>query len=258
METDPKILEEQAHQFLSQEKLDEAFKSFKLAADNYKSQGKHKQAALCFAAAAGCWSKKCGERTFYHAALTYAQAARQSEISGDLEYAALLYKYAAINYERDGDFSNFSECFYRSRESQRKFLTYLFINPKKIHRIASSEAGRGLKVRSGYFLAWFVLTLSCLIWGHGERPLRTFFCAIVIILFSAFFYTGMTLFRAESILRPGFFDSLYFSVATFTTVGYGDITAVGLSKAVAMLEVFCGIFIIPIFIVALSRKYLRI
>jgi hypothetical protein len=45
---------------------------------------------------------------------------------------------------------------------------------------------------------------------------------------------------------------------TFTTVGYGDIIAVGFNKAVAMLEAFCGIFIMPLFIIGLSRKYLRI
>jgi hypothetical protein len=46
-------------------------------------------------------------------------------------------------------------------------------------------------------------------------------------------------------------------MVSFTTVGYGDITPVGLTKAVVILELFCGIFIVPLFIVALSRKYLR-
>ena len=45
---------------------------------------------------------------------------------------------------------------------------------------------------------------------------------------------------------------------TFSTVGYGDITPVGLTRLVAMLEVLSAIFIVPLFIVGLSRKYLRI
>ena len=66
-----------------------------------------------------------------------------------------------------------------------------------------------------------------------------------------------SLIKGALIFKPNFPQALYFSVITFTTVGYGDITPTGMTKAMAMIEVFCGIFIVPIFIVGLSRKYLR-
>ena len=258
MQTDPKLLEEQAHQFLSQGKLEESSKGFKLAAEGYRSQGRHKQAAVCFAAAAGCSGKECGESAFYRAALAYQEAARQSELSGDFEYASLLYKYAAINYEKDGEFLNFSECFYRSREAQRKFSTYLLISPKKIHHIAQGEGHRGVKARLKHLITAVTLTLACLVWGHGERPWRAFFCAIAMVILCAVFYAWTDLNVGGVISRPGFLNALYFSTTTFTTVGYGDIVAVGPAKAMVMLEAFCGIFMMPLFIVSLSRKYMRL
>ena len=258
METDAKVLEEKAHEFLAQEKFEEAFKFFRDAALIYCGEKKHKQAALCFAAAAGCWNKKCGESAFYHSALAYEQAAQQSEACADFEYATLLYKYAAINYERDGEFADYSDCFYRSKECYRKFLNHLFISPKKIHHITRSAAERGIKHRLKYFFAWVLLTFSCLVWGHGERPGRAFASAVSVILLSAVFYTFGGLMKSAALFKPDLFDSLYFSVVTFTTLGYGDITVSGLLRIVVICEAFCGIFIMPLFIVALSRKYLRV
>ncbi len=41
----------------------------------------------------------------------------------------------------------------------------------------------------------------------------------------------------------GFYNALYFSVITATATGYGDIAPIGLSKAVAILEVIAGLLI---------------
>jgi hypothetical protein len=258
MEAEAKVLEEKAHELLGQEKFKESFKLFRDAATIYRAEKKHKQAALCFAAAAGCWNKECGESAFYHSAIAYQQAAQQSEAGADFEYAALLYKYAAINYERDGEFVSYSDCFYRSKECYRKFLTRLFTNPKKIHHIVASAAQRGLRHRLKYFFAWALLSLSCLVWGHGERPGRAFVSAVFVILLSAVFYTFGGLTKNTALFRPDFWEALYFSTITFTTVGYGDITPAGWIKVAVIFEAFCGVFIMPLFIVALSRKYLRV
>ena len=59
-----RILEREAHAFLSQGKFEEAFRLFKKAGYLYKVEGNHKQSALCFASAGGCWSKLSGEKTF--------------------------------------------------------------------------------------------------------------------------------------------------------------------------------------------------
>lgn len=258
IDKEPKVLEEEAYSFLYQERFDEAFNLFKRAGDIYKNKGNHKQAAICLAAAGSSWSIKSGEKTFYNSASSYEEAAKEAERAGDFEYASVLYKYAAINYERDMEFINFSECFYCSKESYRKFLTYLLASPKKIHRIEKTEEEKGLMGFLKRIFSWLALTFSWAIWGHGERPLRTLYAGIIIIILSAYLHTfGYLLCNGVS-ARPNFFQSLYFSVITFSTVGYGDITPLGFSKIVAMLDALCGMFVMSLFIIGLSRKYLRI
>lgn len=258
MEKDPKLLEQEAYSLLADEKFYQAFALYQQAGNIYKRENRHKQAALCFASAASCWSKKSGEKTFYNGALSYEQAAQEAIKSGDLEYAAMLYKYAAINYERDREFLEFSECLYRSKECYRKFLALRLINPKKIHPIAHSKEEKGLKGLIKRLALWLALSFSYLVWGHGERPVRTFFSGIVIIFLSAIVYTQGELYYRALPYQPNFWEALYFSVVTFTTVGFGDFTALGWARPIVMVEALCGLFIVPLFMIGLSRKYLRI
>ncbi|MFC1805096.1 ion channel [Candidatus Omnitrophota bacterium] len=245
MKADPKAIEKEAQTYLAQEKLGEAHRLFKKAAGIYKSQGDHKEAALCFASAAGCWGRKSGEKTFFESANLYKEAALQANRHLDFGYASLLYKYAAINYERDGEYLNFSTSFYRSRECHRKFQAQSILRPKKDRNILKA------------IFMWCVLTFSYIIWGHGERPSRTLVCAVLVVLLSALLYGMGTLLKGGEMIRPDLVESLYYSTVTFTTLGYGDITPVGWCKIVAMCEAFGGMFIMPLFIVGLSRKYLR-
>lgn len=78
--------------------------------------------------------------------------------------------------------------------------------------------------------------------GYGERPIRVVgFTSVVIGVFSLlFFYTGIN-YGEETIAFDSslsfsenlsyFLSSLYFSVVTYTTLGYGDITpTLGISR----------------------------
>ena len=258
MSKNPELLEKEAYAFLFQENFEEAFKLFRRAAESYKGQKNYKQATLCFTSAASCWNKKYEEKTFFNAASSYEKAAREAEKYGDLEYATLLYKYAAINYERDVEFFNFSDCFYRSKECYRKFLMYSLINPKKIRPIAKTAEAKGIKGVVKRIFLCFISSFSFVIWGHGERPARTLVSAAFIIFLSAFLYTLSYLVKDGILFKPEYFEAFYFSVVTFTTLGYGDITPIGCSKLIATIEAFSGLFIMSLFVIGLSRKYLRI
>ncbi|MDD5084677.1 MAG: potassium channel family protein [Candidatus Omnitrophica bacterium] len=255
---DPKVLEQLAYSFITDEKFDEAFKLLGRAAHIYKSEDNHRQAALCFASAAGCWSTKAGEKRFLNSASFYKEAAEEAKEAGDLEYASILYKHAAINFERDLEFTGFSDCFYESKECHRKFLWWMLVDPSKIHPIKTAiKSRKGILGFTRTLLAWIISTLSFLIWGHGERPTRAFFSAVFLIIFSAFVYSCGTLASGGVLFKPDFLKALYFSAVTFTTVGYGDVTPVGLSKIMAVFEAMCQVFIFPLFMVSLTRKYLR-
>jgi len=54
-----------------------------------------------------------------------------------------------------------------------------------------------------------------------------------------------------------FGNCLYYSAITFFTVGYGDYFALGWIKLFAVIEGFCGVFLMSYFTVAFVRKILR-
>jgi hypothetical protein len=164
-----------------------------------------------------------------------------------------------------------------------KFITEYRINEKGV--LSSEEAYRSLK---RYFLAkgmyndasWasfkektmerkllkkrkdityipsLIMNLLC---GYGEKPYRIAISSFGIILFYAFLYniTDAIRYTKEEAYRLAFADHIYYSVITFTTVGYGDFVpkAVAYFRLLAASEAFIGIFIMGLFIFTLSRKY---
>jgi len=104
--------------------------------------------------------------------------------------------------------------------------------------------------------------------GYGERPLRIILIsAFVIALFTCiFFLTGLTYgdetiqFSYHATLKENTLDllnSFYFSVVTFTTLGYGDILPIGISKLFAGMEALLGGFILALFVVVFVKKMTR-
>ncbi|WP_243184421.1 potassium channel family protein [Clostridium beijerinckii] len=53
-----------------------------------------------------------------------------------------------------------------------------------------------------------------------------------------------------------FGNTLYFTIITFTTVGYGDIIPLSWMKMVVGLESFLGVFFTSSFVVSLSRRFM--
>lgn len=76
------------------------------------------------------------------------------------------------------------------------------------------------------------------------------FARIILTLFSLIFINSGLIYQIEHNLNPeefsNFFDALYFSVVTMTTVGFGDITPLSDGgKLVTLLMIFSGILLIP-------------
>lgn len=104
--------------------------------------------------------------------------------------------------------------------------------------------------------------------GYGEAPLRIVGLSLVIILLCALLYSFTGLNYQDSIQAINssqsietninlFLSSLYYSVVTFTTLGYGDFTPVGISRAIAAFEAFTGSFTIALFVVVFVKKMTR-
>ena len=111
-----------------------------------------------------------------------------------------------------------------------------------------------------------------LLCGYGERPTYALITSIEIILGFAILYmfTGLSIngvdIKYVEVLSKGFpienlisdfINSLYFSIVTFTTVGYGDITPINVSVFLSGVEMFLGLTMTGIWTATLARKITR-
>jgi hypothetical protein len=113
--------------------------------------------------------------------------------------------------------------------------------------------------------AWLWSKLVDILCGYGENASRVISFSLSVIITSAMFYfflgvrdgKGMLIFNAANSMQDNvlfFLECLYFSVITFTTTGYGDISPVGFSRFIAASEAFIGAFSISLFVVVFMRK----
>ncbi|MFQ5795887.1 MAG: pentapeptide repeat-containing protein [Candidatus Bipolaricaulia bacterium] len=102
-----------------------------------------------------------------------------------------------------------------------------------------------------------------LVIGYGERPLRVILTSALIILVFALPYWGsgdlFTITQNNVLQTADLFDTVYFSVVTFTTLGLGDFqpTATSWVRAIVMIEAFLGAFMMALFVLTFGRKMIR-
>lgn len=104
--------------------------------------------------------------------------------------------------------------------------------------------------------------------GYGEEPLRVVVFSMCMILSCALAYFGLGINESGKIISATtaenglqlleyFGSCLYFSVVTFTTLGYGDLTPIGPSRLLAAAEAFAGAFTLALFVVVFVKKMTR-
>lgn len=104
--------------------------------------------------------------------------------------------------------------------------------------------------------------------GYGERPLNVVLFSLLLIGISTFVYFFLGLSSNGQLLQINmsaslysnfitFLECLYFSVVTFTTLGYGDIVPIGAARPFAAFEAFTGNFTIALFVVVFVKKMTR-
>jgi len=134
-------------------------------------------------------------------------------------------------YTNAGFYDVAGEFFYREMEAKRKALEW-WSNP--------------------FPRAWSkFLSLIC---GYGERPLRVIGWAATVVFGLAAVYYFWGSFSSSS-----FWDTLYYSAASFTALGYGQWAPqpTGWAKIMGAVEAFIGVFTMALFLITFVRKLAR-
>lgn len=92
--------------------------------------------------------------------------------------------------------------------------------------------------------------------GALVKPLRVVgLAAATIVLFAFAYLYGELKYNGNDVKT--FWEALYFSGLTFTTIGYGDITPVGFARFLAVLEGLLGIVLSSALVVSLVRRHIE-
>lgn len=173
-----------------------------------------------------------------------ANVAKSTEEKLDLyQQAEEVYRNLRLVSEKQGLFETAGNFFQREMIMRRKQMPLWSVN-----RIVSK-----------------IVDMFC---GYGEQPMRVVgFTWSVIIIFSVlFFFSGVmyngNMINYDSTLSgqqniENFLSCLYYSIVTFTTLGYGDITPTGLSRVLAAIEALFGSFTLALFVVVFVKKMTR-
>ena len=251
-------LEREAHRLRGEHKIDQAFQAFDQAAKLFQEANEPLKAAVCFSSAATCWNIHTGWQPLRNAATRNESGALQALEAQDYAYAETLFSEAALLYEKEGDFTKYSYCYRRAKDAKLARLWKIFTQMQGRGFQAVGLRSVSWKERVSIFMSWFLGSLNRLIWGYGEMPFRTFGIACGVITVSAFCFhvSGMVL-TGGFVQKSDLFESFYLSIMTYTTVGYGDYIPMGWIRGVAAFEALFGVLLTPLFLIALTRRYLR-
>lgn len=100
------------------------------------------------------------------------------------------------------------------------------------------------------------------IFGYVSREDSVIFVRILFTLFTIIFVYSGLIYQVEHPVNPSqfstFLDAIYFSVATMTTVGFGDITPVSeVGKLLTVLMILTGIALIPWQLGDLIKQFIK-
>lgn len=96
--------------------------------------------------------------------------------------------------------------------------------------------------------------------GYGEKPYRVIASSLIIIFLYSFIYAALNILKVPqdyAAIKLNLWDYIYFSIVTFTTLGFGDLTPklIPFFQILTGSEAFFGAFMMGLFVFTLARKY---
>ena len=149
-----------------------------------------------------------------------------------------------------------------AEEAYRSIKQYLLSNGKYNDASWASFMEKTMEralLKQKHNLAYIPSLVMSLLCGYGEKPHRIILSSSFVIIFFAlvYFLLNAVHFSSEAhyAMRP--WDYIYYSMITFTTVGYGDFVPRSMTafRLLAACEGFAGVFMGGLFIFTLARRY---
>lgn len=216
----------------------------------------------------------------------------KQENEEDFVQAKEIYLLIKNNFHSIGRYDDESWAFIKEKDMERMDKSfYYFLNKYKKYSLfkkifAQSNLLKNIIIKTKIFrkwlfskkaIEWFNLSVSDFIYQYGENPLRVIRFALIIIFlfaitlnFSGIVNSDRTNLIIEFIkesqgdkytlkylgpILESFLNCLYFSVVTFTTLGYGDFQpASGLSRIFVSLESIIGAITMALFVYTFARR----
>jgi hypothetical protein len=123
-------------------------------------------------------------------------------------------------YSQIGKRKEASHHYYLEKTFERKSFLYPRANYQPAFVGNKSKLQKKL-IQIGFFVRYLKSGFLNVLWGYGERTARVFLISIALIVACAFIYCYHPTAVADT--HHQFARSLYYSMITFTTLGYGDI-----------------------------------
>ncbi|MCI5125027.1 MAG: two pore domain potassium channel family protein, partial [Candidatus Electrothrix sp. AR5] len=178
------------------------------------------------------------------------------------------YRRFRFSFQSVGNLNEAKKCYYNEKCSEREiFLQELKKNndiPERTNdisywiKIASNTLIINLKKNKQQekkrFRRYLYSSFQYYLWGYGEKPINIIkISAYIIVAFSMLFFLFDLTVDSKTQFNP--INSLYFSIVTFTTLGYGDIQPAGvIAKILCGVEALTGALMIGLTIAGFSNK----
>ncbi|NJE46889.1 hypothetical protein E3E35_05580 [Thermococcus sp. GR7] len=152
-----------------------------------------------------------------------------------------------LSYEKEG----------KRDEADRMFV--LEMRAKRRARLRNAQGKlEKLKARTHNFIEWLLGDLPS---EYGTNWVRLFLLSLLVIIGNAVPYTLWSAyidgFPQTSNYLVRFADALYYSLVTFTTLGYGDMHPTGWLKALSAIEALTGAIFMALIVAVIARKWMR-